>query len=81
MGMPFVTLRVTTLRRTAHSRADAERRHPSLFRTLMPHSDRVQESSQSGLYMYLRSNRRTKYSFQEQAFFGDDCLATSALGR
>ncbi|QHF11079.1 hypothetical protein N026_11335 [Pseudomonas syringae UB303] len=81
VGMPFVTLRVTTLRRTAHSRADAERRHVSLFRTLKPHSDRVQVSSQSDPYMHLESNRRTKYSFQEQAFFGDDCLATSALGR
>ncbi|MCF9004184.1 DUF1534 domain-containing protein [Pseudomonas syringae] len=44
----------------------------------VPHCTFKSERGTSASYMHLRSNRRTKYSFQEQVSFGDDCLATSA---
>ncbi|PBP54319.1 hypothetical protein CCL19_27480 [Pseudomonas syringae] len=44
----------------------------------VPHCTFKSEPGTSASYMHLGSNRRTKYSFQEQAFFGDDCLAISA---
>ncbi|PBP64197.1 hypothetical protein CCL15_25615, partial [Pseudomonas syringae] len=44
----------------------------------VPHCTFKSERGTSASYMHLGSNRRTKYSFQEQSSFGDDCLATSA---